>query len=108
MITSNGWCKHKDGGRPSGCEVYTAVSLDSMKSYCTNHPSCIGFTFQASDDYGFLYVSDDSCPSAFPYVSRDGWKVAETIDDLVAEETEEFVCYGKIIGKSILESQQYF
>ena len=99
MITNKGWCNHKDGGYPEECENEDFISsIGSMESYCTNHPSCVGYSYNADTQQGYLYPNDGTCPCDF-YLSKSDL-IAKTMDDLAEQVQPGYVCYGKI-GNSV-------
>ena len=102
LITSNGYCKHVDGGFPAVCEAW-GDSLGSAKSHCTNLALCVGYQHNAtgSTDIAHLFVTDYTpCPDGYTYLPND--KPAKTMNELVAKEhSKDIVCYGKSISKSI-------
>ena len=67
---------------PDFCDGQNISSIESMESYCTNQPSCVGYSYNAIDKLGIIYPSDETCPSGFTYYKLD--ITVKTLDDLVA------------------------
>ena len=116
MITNKGFCEHKDGGFPSSCESIEGVSIEILETLCTEQPSCSGYMYHTNNlighpligsFIGYLFLPDDSCPDGFSWFG-DSYNTAETMNDLVAKEGYPYVCYGKNIGISILQSERFF
>ena len=97
MITNDNLCVHIDGQVPDFCNGENISSIESMESYCTNQPSCVGYSYNAIDKLGHLYPSDETCPSGFTYYKLDS--TVKTLDDLVAAPESYGLgwvgCYGK-------------
>ena len=97
MITNKGWCIHKDGRYPDECSGQSDISsIEGMESICTNHPSCVGYSYNAETKQGYLYPTDGTCPSDFDISHSEEDFVTKTMDDLVEEVQHGYVCYGKI------------
>ena len=105
MIANNGICKHSNGSHLSFCHDDFLYLRDELKysiaeceAYCTDHASCVGYSYSAK--YGcYLFPSDGNCPPNFVYEEGRNTIYAETINDLTANPSSIFVCYGKIPGK---------
>ena len=96
LITSNGFCVHNETGNyPASCQK-VVPSRNKCQVQCTNHDSCIAYSYGFMSNNCWLVVSDSRCPDL--YTTMNG-TIARSKDDLVVYPYSGYECYARNLGK---------
>ena len=94
-ITDKGYCINVFGKQPYKCRRDDVASQSLCEDLCTALSSCIAYEYGYSK-YCDLIPSERSCPSGFYSIWGQLGPIAASMNDLKADPSFGWVCYGKI------------
>jgi len=95
LIADKGFCDHVSGKSVYQCSQYKVTSQKLCEDQCTSWTSCIAYNYNFNEtSWCYLIPSERSCPLDFT-AHYTGGVIAASMNELKADPSSRFVCYGK-------------